>query len=292
MGGGFLSELAEVRFATSGQQALALCRQNPPDLMLLDAQLGEMDGLQVLQQLQASAQLAEVAVIFVTSHGEEALEVAALDQGAVDYVTKPVRAATLRARVRTHLKLHRLTRELRAMASQDGLTGVGNRRAFDQALEHEWRLARRQGSTVSLLMVDVDYFKRFNDRYGHIAGDECLRAVAAAMRQLCRRPGDLVARYGGEEFAMLLPNTEATGAQRMAAQVLQKVAQLDIANPDSDVAPHVTVSIGWVSEKVGADTLPGALLHKADAALYQAKSQGRARACSSPELTPLQTLAR
>lgn len=282
--GVILSELGRVRFATSGEQALALCRQTPPDLMLLDSQLGglgTLDGLQVLQQLQTDPLLADLPVIMVTSHDEEALEVAALDHGAVDFIAKPVRAATLLARVRTQLKVRSLTRELRDMATRDGLTGVANRRAFDQALQREWRQAQRQRGTLALLMLDVDFFKRYNDALGHPAGDACLQALARLLGALARRPGDLAARYGGEEFVLLLPGTDRLGAWQRAELLCRQVEQLALPHPDSAVAPHVTLSIGLACLQVGEGMLPEQLLQAADQALYSAKQQGRARICGA-----------
>lgn len=277
--GNILSGQARVRFATSGEQALNLCRQVGPDLVLLDSQLGTLDGLQVLQRLQADPLLADIPVIIVTSHDEEALEVAALEQGAVDFITKPVRAATLLARVRTQLKMRSLTRELREMATRDGLTGVANRRAFDLALQREWRVAQRQHSPLALLMMDVDFFKRYNDSLGHLAGDACLQAVAGVLHDLGRRPADLSARYGGEEFVLLLPGTDLDGARRQARQVLDHIEALALPHPDSAVSDRVTVSIGVACLRELDGKAPEQLIEAADRALYAAKQQGRARVC-------------
>ncbi|MEY4752589.1 MAG: hypothetical protein RJA44_264, partial [Pseudomonadota bacterium] len=170
---------------------------------------------------------------------------------------------------------------LREMATRDGLTGVANRRAFDQALQREWRQAQRQQGALALLMIDVDFFKRYNDALGHPAGDACLQALARLLAQLARRSGDLAARYGGEEFALLLPGTDQVGAQQRAELLCQQLAQLALPHPDSDVGPQVTVSIGLAWLRVGEGMVPEQLVQAADQALYTAKQQGRARICGA-----------
>jgi PleD family two-component response regulator len=200
-----LTGIAEVQFATGGEDALSLIRDSPPALILLDAQMPGMTGFQVCETLKADVALAQIPVIFVTSRNEPAFEVAGFELGAVDFITKPVSPPLLVARVKTQLRLKQLSDELRHMATIDGLTNVANRRHFDDALNSEWMRLRRSGDPVSLLLIDVDHFKLFNDRYGHPAGDVCLQLVARALTQACLRPADLVARYGGEEFILLLP---------------------------------------------------------------------------------------
>jgi diguanylate cyclase (GGDEF)-like protein len=284
-----------LRFATGGRDALRLAREAPPDLILLDAEMPDMSGLQVCEALQDDAALAGVPVIFVTSHDDPGLEVAVLELGAVDFIRKPVNAAQVIARVNTQLKLKRMSDELRRLARADGLTGVANRRAFDEALDREWRRAQRSGQPLSLLIVDIDCFKLYNDRYGHPAGDRCLKAVAQALEAAQRRPGDLAARYGGEEFALLLPDTPVGGALHVGHEVLRAVEALDIAHAGSSVSRHVTVSVGlscfddscaaWA--RAGADSRFGSvpsegsadLVRAADQGLYAAKHEGRARAC-------------
>lgn len=277
--GRLLKPVASIRFANSGAEALRQAREWLPDLVLLDAELGDMSGLQVMRDMRQDPSLQEVAVIFVTSHDEEALEVAVLQQGASDFITKPIRTAPLMARVQTQLKVRQLTHELREMATHDGLTGVANRRAFDQAFAHAWRLARRSGQPLALLMVDVDQFKRYNDHYGHQAGDECLQGVATQLKRLCKRPGDMVARYGGEEFILMLPDTDSAGAMHVAQALLSSMADLGLAHATSEVAPFVTVSIGVASTAALDIHRPERLLQAADQALYAAKNSGRARAC-------------
>ena len=211
-----LADLGSLRFATSGADALRLARELKPDLVLLDAEMPGMSGFQVCAAFKANPLLADVPVIFVTSHSDPAFEVSGFDLGAADFIAKPVLPALVQARVKTQLRLKHLADELRLIALADTLTGVANRRHFDNSLEREWRRLRRSGKPLALLMIDVDHFKRFNDHYGHQAGDSCLRAVAQALVGACQRPADLVARYGGEEFVMLLPDTTRDGAAHIA----------------------------------------------------------------------------
>lgn len=167
--------------------------------------------------------------------------------------------------------------ELQLLASRDGLTGVANRRSFDEKLAMEWHRAAREGQPLSLLLTDVDYFKRYNDTYGHQEGDACLRAVAQAMAGNVHRPADLVARYGGEEFAVILPGTDLAGVAVMAERIRAAVEQLGLPHRASEIADHVTLSVGTVTAIPGADGNPGQLVSAADAALYRAKHAGRNR---------------
>lgn len=167
--------------------------------------------------------------------------------------------------------------ELQRLATRDGLTSVANRRSFDDMLNMEWRRASRESRALSLLMVDVDFFKRFNDTYGHQGGDECLRHVAAAMSGVVKRASDAVARYGGEEFAILLPATEPDGALIVAERIRAAVTALRLPHSGSEVADHVTVSIGVASIQVTGNGVPSSLVAAADAALYRAKYTGRNR---------------
>lgn len=267
----------DVFMATTGEQALAFCRQTPPDLILLDVQMPDMDGTEVSRQLKQDPELRDIPIIFVTGNTGPEAESRCWDAGAVDFISKPVTPRTVRARVRVHLALKFQADLLRKMAFVDGLTGVANRRYFDERLELEWRRSRRSRHAVSLMMVDVDYFKFFNDTYGHQAGDGCLQQVAVGIRRALSRPHDLVARYGGEEFACLLPETALAGAVTMARTIEVAVRELHLTHAASAVAPVVTVSVGVASAVPGQDTALADLLQQADQCLYQAKRAGRAR---------------
>jgi diguanylate cyclase (GGDEF)-like protein len=199
----------------------------------------------------------------------------------VDFISKPFSPAVVRARVKTHLTLKLQGDLLRQMVFIDGLTGVYNRRFFDERLELEFQRAKRSGSVLSLLVADVDYFKRFNDHYGHLAGDEALRAVAATMRAQLKRPGDMVSRYGGEEFACILPDTDAAGALRLASEMDVAIRAAHIKHAASDVGAYLTISLGVASFQPDAGRLAEELIVAADQQLYLAKSQGRGRACGA-----------
>ncbi len=271
----------QVFIATTGEQALALCASKHPDLVLLDVEMPGMDGYEVCRRLKADNTLRDIPVIFVTGHTDETSEARALDAGAVDFITKPISPRIVRARVKTHLTLKNQSDLLRQWVYTDGLTGVRNRRYFDERLVEEWGRTRRDRSDLSVLMLDVDFFKRFNDHYGHQAGDECLRRIAAALKGGLKRQGDLVARYGGEEFVCLLPNTALEGAIHLAGTLCQRVHDQHIAHADSSIASVVTTSVGVCSAS-GKNTFAAeALVRGADAQLYLAKSLGRNRCCGT-----------
>ncbi|TAK92031.1 MAG: diguanylate cyclase [Burkholderiaceae bacterium] len=293
--GRILSGQGKIRFATNGLVALQLMRQSPPDLVLLDAEMPGMNGYEICIEMKADPLLADIPVIFVTAHSEIEFELKVLEIGAVDFISKPISEPLLLARVKTQLHIKRLTDELRRIATVDPLTELVNRRKFDQTLESEWQRSLRHSEPICLLMIDVDHFKLFNDRYGHPAGDDCLRRVARALSSVTQRPADLVARWGGEEFAILLPNTDRAGAQSLAQEALEAVSNLAIRHEDSTVATHVTVSLGigcydetsacWAPPVAQPRSEPAAkrtasdLVHAADQALYAAKQLGRARVC-------------
>ncbi len=277
-----LAGTGRLRFATSGLAALEQLRLAPADLVLLDAEMPGMSGFEVCAAMKADPALADVPVIFVTSHSGTEFELQGLDAGAVDFIAKPVSEPLLLARVRTQLRVKRLTDELRRMATVDALTGLANRRGLDAALRREWQRAQRDGEPLALLLIDVDHFKKYNDRHGHPAGDACLQAVAAALQGGSQRPADVVARYGGEEFALLLPQTDEAGAVHVAQRILQTLDAMALPHGASPTAPLVTVSIGVCSHvPASAPALQVAdLLCSADQALYAAKAAGRARACT------------
>ncbi|MFZ4623661.1 MAG: diguanylate cyclase [Rhodoferax sp.] len=272
----------QVFMATSGQQALDFCHKTPPDLVLLDVVMPGLDGFEVCQLLKADPSTHDIPVIFVTAHTDAVQETRGLDVGAVDFISKPVNPAVVRARVKTQLTLKFQSDLMRKLVFLNGLTGVFNRRYFDQQLAVEMARAARTKSALSLIMLDVDYFKRFNDHYGHQAGDDCLREIAATLKNSLRRPADLVARYGGEEFACILPDTALADAMGMATEMEQNVRRRNIAHHDSKAANVVTISLGVAGYAGYPPRDAAALLALADAQLYCAKDAGRARACGNP----------
>jgi diguanylate cyclase (GGDEF)-like protein len=278
-----LGDEHEVLFALSGEKALEIARTQQPDLILLDAVMPDMDGYAVCAALRASSALRDIPVIFVTALSQPEDETRALEAGAVDFISKPFNVAVVRARVRTQLTLKRQSDALREMSMTDTLTGVANRRSFNEAMDNEWRRCTRAGQPMALIMVDIDCFKLYNDYYGHQAGDVCLQQVAAAMSRCAGRPPDLLARYGGEEFIVLLPQETHQGAEVVAQRILEEVRALKLPHAGSAVGDFVTVSMGVASVQPGPGREPSALIRAADALLYRAKATGRDRYCLSPE---------
>lgn len=264
----------DVFMCTNGQDALQKCKTIKPDLILLDLVMPGMDGYQVCKYLKDDEDLANIPVIFVTASFDQVDEVKGFEVGAVDFIHKPVNPVITRARVNTHIRLKRQSDLLKSMALIDGLTGIANRRHFESTIQIDWLQCAREKAPLSLLLIDIDQFKLFNDFYGHLAGDGCLQKVARALTATLNRPYDLVARYGGEEFAFILPKTDLQGAMHIASSVAFNIKELGI--------PHLQSSAGLVTLSIGAATTiphhkvsPDVLIHEADKVLYQAKETGR-----------------
>lgn len=286
LAGGVLSESYSCVFATNGADALALAATGP-ELILLDQTLPDLCGIEICKQIQGDPETADIPIIFITSTQDQSVEVSALEAGAVDFVTKPYSSAVLKARVHTHVTLHRRTAIINALANQDGLTGVANRRFFDRTLEKEWRIAQRQQAPLSLIMIDIDHFKLVNDTYGHQAGDACLRAVATCITETLRRPSDLVARYGGEEFVVLLPQTHAEGTQQLAEVTRQRIQKYASTYQSSTQdLPSITASLGCATLFPDQEQSAHRLVTIADENLYRAKLGGRNRVVSSDANAP------
>lgn len=267
------------------------------DLVLLDIILPDMDGRDVCRILKSVDYLQDIPVIIVTSLTEmEHLE-KAFNAGAIDYITKPINNTELLARIRSALKLkHEMDRrkarelalievtrkleqaveKLNQLSSLDGLTGVANRRRFDEYINLEWARSRRNNRPMSLILADIDYFKAYNDMYGHQAGDECLKAVARTLQGVLNRPGDLVCRYGGEEFAAVLPETDSNGAIMIANTMCARVEAMGIIHESSPISNYITASLG-VATILPTSGSAAELVSAADRALYEAKGGGRNR---------------
>lgn len=279
------NEQLELIPAVSGEEALQLARQSPPDLILLDVMMPGIDGYSLCRTLKKDPYLRDIPVVFLTARDAQEDVEFGFALGAVDYIHKPFSPPILKARVRSHLALKRKGDLLTELACTDPLTGIANRRQFDSHLEREWLRAQRNSSQLSVMMIDVDFFKRYNDTYGHNAGDQCLKAIAQALSSELKRPGDLIARYGGEEFAVLLPETDMNEATEVAERMRLAVAQLGIEHRQSSTSNWVSISLG------GATALPSLtlshtdLLPGADAQLYLAKQAGR-NCTSVCSLTP------
>jgi diguanylate cyclase (GGDEF)-like protein len=236
-------------YATSGQEALDLVASDPPDLILLDANMPGMDGYDTCVALERD--YPDIPVVFVTAAHDPKSEIRALEAGASDFITKPINPPVVRARVAMHLRFKAQSDLLRNLSHRDPLTGIANRRALEERLSSEWRRAARHQVPLSLLMLDVDHFKAYNDHYGHIAGDACLERVAEALSQTIGRAEDLVARYGGEEFAALLAGSGPEEALALAEKVRAAVRDLAIPHARSSASDWVSVSIGVASVQPG-----------------------------------------
>ncbi|SFU84729.1 diguanylate cyclase domain-containing protein [Pseudoduganella namucuonensis] len=271
----------DVLFALSGEKALQIAHNQMPDLILLDAVMPGMDGYEVCAALRGSAAVRDIPVIFVTALTHPEDETRALEAGAVDFISKPFNVAVVRARVRTQLTVKRQADAMRELTLTDALTGVANRRSFNEAMDNEWRRCTRSETPMAVIMIDIDHFKNYNDAYGHQAGDLCLQQVSAAMKRCAGRPPDMLARYGGEEFIILLPQVGGDGAEVVAKRILEEVAALRLPHAASSVSDRVTVSMGVASVQPSEDIDPSALIRAADALLYRAKETGRDRYCIS-----------
>lgn len=286
---------AQVLTAETGSHGIALCGAERPDLVLLDVNLPDIDGYAVARQIRQDEAAGEwTPIIFLSGMTKDEDLEKGIAAGGDDYICKPFSEVVLIAKIRAMERLLQMrmalvtitrqldaaNKELQRISALDGLTGIANRRYFDQALEHEWRRSLRTGKELSLILCDVDHFKSYNDSYGHVAGDQCLQQVATAMSALLGRAGDLLARYGGEEFAVLLPGADAPAAMAVALRLQDAVRQLALPHRGSACCDSVTLSMGVTSLQAahypGADAAQ-ALFQQADAALYTAKQTGRNR---------------
>ena len=268
------------------------------DLILMDIIMPDVDGIEACRNVKKREWLADVPVIMVTATTEKDNLQLAFSAGAMDFIKKPLDRVELLARVRSALRLKHetarrkaretelleVTRQLKAanerlqnLSFLDGLTGIANRRHFDQELLQESRRAKREKTPLSLIMLDIDYFKAFNDTYGHLKGDDCLKTVAATLKNTLKRSGDFAARYGGEEFAVVLPNTDAVGAAIIAEELRASIERAGILHINSLCADYVTVSLGVVTRFSDQAETPDDLISAADRALYRSKHEGRNR---------------
>jgi len=269
-------------FATNGRDALRIASESLPDLILLDVIMPDMDGYEVCRTLKADPLLRDIPIIFITAMNQQEDEAIGLELGAVDYIAKPFNSTIVRLRIRNQIELKRQRDLLARLSHLDGLTGIPNRRALDDALGRELRRGIRSLRPLSLLMMDIDYFKAYNDSCGHLSGDDCLRAVARSLKVTLGRAADFVGRYGGEEFLAILPETDEVGAMIVANEILDSVTSLNIPHPASPLGAKVTISIGVATAIAQREDHPDCLLQAADKALYQAKQEGRNRIVAAP----------
>lgn len=266
------------------------------DLILMDILLPDIRGIEACRHIKANPKTKDIPIIMVTASSNINHLQEAFDAGAMDYLSKPFKKVELLARIRSAIRLEReivtrkrhekklaealeklqqLNRRLEKLSSMDSLTGLYNRRFFDSTLQKEFSRAIRNGCMVSLIMIDIDEFKAFNDVYGHLAGDECLKSIADTFNRIISRSNDLVARYGGEEFCVILPDTCEQGAVAVAESLRRDVMKLDIKHSASKVHKSVTISLGVASLVPTRESQPAQLISYADQALYQSKANGR-----------------
>jgi diguanylate cyclase (GGDEF)-like protein len=294
----------EILVAQTGESAIEIALSEQPDLILLDVMMPNgMDGFQTCDCLKSQESCRYTPIIFMTALSDVEDKVHGFKLGAVDYIIKPFQQDEVLARIHTHLTLRQLqqqlqqqndrlrqeiearkeaeiallkaNRTLQQLATLDGLTLLANRRRFDEYLQQSWRQMLRDNKSLSLLFCDIDFFKLYNDAYGHVAGDDCLKRVAMALSETTYRPADLVARYGGEEFIFILPDTPPAGALHVAKRAQHRVASLHIPHQNSVVSQWVTLSIGISGLLPSRHNSANQLLDCADQAVYLAKKQGR-----------------
>ncbi|MEI1377926.1 PleD family two-component system response regulator [Nostoc sp. UHCC 0926] len=277
----------QIAEAQNGIEAINVFKQLHPDIVLLDAIMPDMDGFECCTQLHRLDCSKYTPVLMITALEDQESVDRAFEVGATDYITKPIDLIhwpVLRQRVKRLIqqsqlqqKLEAVNVELQRLVTIDGLTQVANRRRFEEYFNQEWQRLKWEQQPLSLILCDVDFFKLYNDTYGHRVGDRCLQEIAKAIKDIIKCPADLVARYGGEEFAVILPNTDTEGATHVADKICHAVRTLAIPHQNSQVSPHVTISVGLTTEIPQPDSDLEEMISAADWALYQAKAAGRDR---------------
>ncbi|NEO98190.1 MAG: PleD family two-component system response regulator [Symploca sp. SIO2E9] len=279
----------QVEAVCNGSECLLAFKRIEPNLVLLDAMMPVLNGFDCCHQLRTISGSDYPPVLMITALEDPISVDRAFEAGATDYITKPIHWPVLRQRVRVFIeksqlyqglgeanrKLKEANLKLQQLASTDSLTKLFNRRYFDDYFDREWRRMARERSPLSLIMCDVDFFKVYNDTYGHQAGDNCLKAIAQAISKPVQRPADLVARYGGEELAVILPNTPVGGAAHIAQNIRSRVKALKITHANSSVSEYVTLSQGIACTIPYYKESAQILIAAADRALYRAKAKGR-----------------
>ncbi|WP_219116689.1 diguanylate cyclase [Janthinobacterium sp. UMAB-56] len=276
-----LKDLGRIWFATSGEAGIALAREHQPQVILLDVEMPLMSGYEVCKLLKENSDTRDASIIFITARSSMESEIQALEAGAVDFITKPLNQPVVRARVCTQLNVQRQAQALIRLANRDGLTGLFNRRYFNEMIALEFSRHQRQGHFLGLALIDIDHFKAFNDGYGHLNGDTCLSMVAQTIALETKRPGEIVARYGGEEFVAILPHTTLEDASKYGAWLCEKVDDLKIPHQFSSCASVVTISVGVAALVPSENSTIRDLINAADQALYRAKAAGRNRVVAS-----------
>ena len=279
LAGRYLADEYEVAFSRNAEEALAYLEWHKPDMILMDLAMPVMDGLTLCRWLKSMSVTESIPVIFITTSNQVEDEIACLDAGGVDFVNKPLNPASFKARIRSKLQLKVQLDELRELSETDGLTGLCNRRHFFKRLDVEYGYARRYKTPMTLLMMDIDHFKAYNDDYGHPAGDACLKALAGTLLTHVNRASDVVARYGGEEFIVLMSGCTEAGMRAKAEAIRADVESLAQRSEGTALKRPITVSIGAYCCLSVVDISQEAMVRHADALLYEAKAAGRNRVC-------------
>lgn len=260
---------------TSGEEAEKLLESTFPDLILLDVIMPDMDGYEFIKKLKANDRTRNIPVIFVTSLNSAKDEETGFNLGAVDYITKPFNPTIVRARIKNTLRFVHQQKLLEKLALLDGLTEIPNRRCFEATLNREFKSAIRYKRYLSLIMIDVDFFKHYNDLYGHYKGDETLFLIAHTIASCLKRPDDFFARYGGEEFAVILPGTDESSGRKVAEDIRQAVSDTRIIHQKNENISYLTISLGGYSSIPQDNEKSHSYIEKADLCLYKAKKNGR-----------------
>ncbi|GHU89012.1 hypothetical protein FACS1894202_06260 [Clostridia bacterium] len=274
-----LSDTYKVFTISTGERLFEILEKVVPDAILLDVAMPGMDGYEVLGRLKADPRFADITVIFLTARQDDASEVRGLSLGAADFIAKPFKPSVLKARVASHIQVADQLRSAELLSLSDPLTGIPNRRAFDEHLEREWARAMRDKTPLAFLMLDLDKFKNYNDEYGHPQGDELLKAAAGIIASYAKRPADLAARIGGEEFGLLLPTTKIENARIVAERLRSDVEKLRVPVIDTGAETSITISVGAAARIPERGGESAELVADADARLYEAKESGRNRVC-------------
>ncbi len=265
----------DVICAPTGEEALQAAVREIPDIILLDVVLTGMSGYDVCKVIKKDPATANIPIIFISCLNDESDEKTGLELGAIDYITKPFSEAIVKIRIKNHLELKSHRDFFERLSSLDGLTGIYNRRFFDYYYIQEWNRAIGDRTPISLILIDIDRFKCYNDNYGHLMGDDCLRQVSSAILRSLLRKEDTVARYGGEEFICVLPNCESEDAFCISERIMKNIEDLQIRHDFSDVTCFVTASIGAGTVIPHDFYEPNDFLGKVDELLFEAKRSGR-----------------
>ena len=271
-----LKDTYEVKIAKSGTKALEILESpNDIDLILLDIEMPDINGYDVCKRIKNNETIKNIPIIFITGRTSQEDEEYGLNLGAIDYITKPFNKAIVKLRIKNYLDLKIKNDMLEKLSMYDGLTNIRNRRYFDETFEKTFSEIKRDKKSLAVLMIDIDFFKPYNDNYGHGQGDETLRKVAKALEKTIKRASDFVARYGGEEFVILLKDINKDGVEAVANNLLNAIRELKITHEFSKIENYVTVSIGVSYYNSSSDITKLELLLKADETLYNVKNSGR-----------------